>query len=159
MGGVEICPSPLTWPLAYTTVYTTVQAVITRRVLSINITRMWANAQRDGRPAKHRWRPLFNAAKFGWRPLLDCRAVTLPRCESHLGCHKLPDWSQPLVGRSSPYCGDIWRRYCCLTTFFPIVDTCLSCEDIAWQSCTMVHRWRFFASCILPRAAQFRPAS
>jgi len=28
-------------------------------------TRMWANAQSDGRPAKHRWRPLFNAAKFG----------------------------------------------------------------------------------------------
>jgi len=27
-------------------------------------TRMWANAQRDGRPAEHRWRPLFNAAKF-----------------------------------------------------------------------------------------------
>jgi len=25
---------------------------------------MWANAQRDGRPAKYRWRPLFNAAKF-----------------------------------------------------------------------------------------------
>jgi len=29
------------------------------------ITRMWANAQRDGCPAKHRWRPLFNAAQFG----------------------------------------------------------------------------------------------
>jgi len=26
---------------------------------------MWVNAQRDGRPAEHRWRPLFNAAKFG----------------------------------------------------------------------------------------------
>jgi len=26
---------------------------------------MWANAQRDGRPAEHRWRPLFNAAKSG----------------------------------------------------------------------------------------------
>ena len=25
---------------------------------------MWANAQRDGRPAEQRWRPLFNAAKF-----------------------------------------------------------------------------------------------
>jgi len=25
---------------------------------------MWANAQPDGRPAEHRWRPLFNAAKF-----------------------------------------------------------------------------------------------
>jgi len=31
---------------------------------------MWANAQPDGRPAEHRWRHLFNAAKFG-RPLLD----------------------------------------------------------------------------------------
>jgi len=28
-------------------------------------TRMWANAQRDGRPAECRWRPLFNAANFG----------------------------------------------------------------------------------------------
>jgi len=27
-------------------------------------TRMWANAQLDGRPAEHRLRPLFNAAKF-----------------------------------------------------------------------------------------------
>jgi len=26
---------------------------------------MWANAQPDGRPAQHRWRLLFNAAKFG----------------------------------------------------------------------------------------------
>ena len=26
---------------------------------------MWANAQRDGRPVKYRWRPLFNARKFG----------------------------------------------------------------------------------------------
>jgi len=26
---------------------------------------MWANAQRDGRPAEYRWRPQFNAAKFG----------------------------------------------------------------------------------------------
>jgi len=44
------------------------------------------NAQRDytchlylaGHPAKYRWRPLFNAATFGWRPLLDYHAVTLP---------------------------------------------------------------------------------
>jgi len=41
--GVEICLSPLTWPLAYTTACTTVQAV------------MWADAQRDGRPAEYRW--------------------------------------------------------------------------------------------------------
>ena len=28
-------------------------------------TRTRADAQRDGRPAECRWRPLFNAAKFG----------------------------------------------------------------------------------------------
>jgi len=25
---------------------------------------MWTNAQRYGRPAEYRWRPVFNAAKF-----------------------------------------------------------------------------------------------
>ena len=40
-------------------------------LLETEKTGMWANAQRDGRPAEHRWRPLLNAAKFGWRPLLD----------------------------------------------------------------------------------------
>jgi len=45
-------------------------------------TRMWANAQRDGCPAEYRWSPLFNATKFGWCPLLEYRAVTLPRCET-----------------------------------------------------------------------------
>jgi len=34
-------------------------------IIIIIITRMWANAQPDGRPVEHRWRPLFNAAKFG----------------------------------------------------------------------------------------------
>jgi len=29
------------------------------------LTRMWANAQRDGCPAEYRWHALFNAAKFG----------------------------------------------------------------------------------------------
>jgi len=40
---------------------------------------MWADAQRDGCPAEYTWRPLFNAAKFGWRTLLQYRAATLPR--------------------------------------------------------------------------------
>jgi len=46
------------------------------------LTRMWADAQRDGRPAEYRWRPLFNAAKFGWRPIMECCAVMLPRRET-----------------------------------------------------------------------------
>jgi len=99
-------------------------------------TRMWANAQRDVHPAKHRWRPLF-----------DCHAATLPRRESRwnlLGCLKLANRSQPLVGRSSPYCEDIWRTILLLNIFFSVVDTCLSCEDIAWQSCAMVPKWGAF---------------
>jgi len=34
--------------------------------------------------------------------------------------------------------------------FFPIVDTCLSCEDIALQSCPIVPRWRFLATFLRP---------
>jgi len=51
-----------------------------------------------------------------------------------------------------------------LKKVFPIVDMCLSCEDIVRHSCAMVPRWRifgnFFGSCISgePRAAHFRPA-
>ena len=37
-----------------------------------------------------------------------------------------------------------------LPSFFSIVDTCLSCEDIARQSCGMVPRRRFFASFLRP---------
>jgi len=83
-------------------------------------TRMWTNAQGDGHPAEYRWRPLCSAAKFGWRPLLECCALTLPRCETRWnlqGCPKLASRSQPLVGRSSPYYQDTWRRYSCLTFF------------------------------------------
>jgi len=64
--------------------------------------------------AKHR-------ARFGWPPVSDVAAVTKPRretCWNLLGYPKLANWSQPLVGRSSPNSGDIWMRYCCLTTFF-----------------------------------------
>ena len=64
---------------------------------------------------------LCSTPQFGWRPLLSCRAVTLPRRETRWnlqGCPKLANRSQPLVGRSSPYYEDMWRRYRCLTSFF-----------------------------------------
>ena len=127
-------------------------------------TRMWANAQRDAKcPAKYRWRLLFNVAKLGWRPLLECRAVTLPRRVSRWnwqGCPTLTNRSQPLVGQSSSYYKDV-EEVSAFNNFFPIVDTCLSCKDTARQSCPMVPKWRFFASWIFSelRAAHFRHAS
>jgi len=108
--------------------------------------------------------PLFNATKFGWRPLLECRAVTLPRRETRWNlqkCPKLTNRSQPLVCRTSPYYQDMRRRYCWLTNVFPIVDTWRSSEDIARQICAMVPKWRFFLRpvfCGEPRAAHFRHA-
>jgi len=59
-------------------------------------------------------------------------------------------------GPSSPYCGEIWR-YCCLTSFFLTVDTCLSCEDIArqklWLWCPDANFWRFFCVLYLQQTA------
>jgi len=109
---------------------------------------MWANAQRDGRPAEYRLRALFNAAKFGWRPLLECRAVTLPRRETRLNlqeCPKLVNRSQPLVGRSSPYCKDMWRKYCCLTIFSRLTISALRrySPTTLCDGAQMSNFWRF----------------
>jgi len=40
----------------------------------------------------------------------------------------------------------MWGRHCCSTSFFPIVNMCLSCEDLVQQSCAMVPRWRIFGN-------------
>jgi len=45
-------------------------------------TRMWANAQRDGRPAEHRYAPSVQRRKVWLTPTTRCRAVTLPRRET-----------------------------------------------------------------------------
>jgi len=83
---------------------------------------------------------------------LDCRAVTLPRRETL--------WN--LLGSISAASGpkftilsEVGLRTCggdeilLLNKFF-FVDTCLSCEDIARQSCTMVRRWRLFGVFLRP---------
>ena len=92
-------------------------------------------------------------AMFDWLSLSDVAAVMKPRrntCCNMLGCPKLANGSQPLVGRSSPCCEDMWKRYCYLTSFFPIVDTCLSCKDMAGRSCAKVRRWRFYCDFLRP---------
>ena len=45
--------------------------------------------------------------------------------------------------------------FCCLT-IFPIVNTCLSCEDIARQNCAMVPRWPIFGDFLGPAFAASR---
>ena len=65
-------------------------------------------------------------AKFDRPPLSDVSAVTKARRETRrnlLGCPKFPNRYQPLVGRRSPHCENMWGRYCCLTSLFPIAAT------------------------------------
>jgi len=104
-------------------------------------------------PCRTQVAPSVQRRKVWLTPTSRCRAVMLPRRKTRWnlqGCLKLPDGSQPLVGRRSPYCGNMWKTYRCSTNFFPIVDTCLSCQDIARQTCAMVPRWWFLATFLRP---------
>jgi len=62
---------------------------------------MWANAQRDGRPAEYRWRPLFNAAKFGCRHYrVPCSNAAKKR--NPLKCAGVPQTRQQISAASEP---------------------------------------------------------
>jgi len=55
------------------------------------------------------------------------------------------------MDRSSLYYEDIWRIILVFNKFFfSIVNTCLTCEVIARQSCAMVRRWRIFGEFLRP---------
>ena len=104
-------------------------------------------------PCRTQVAPSVQRRKVWLTPTTRSCAATLPRRETHSnleGCPKQVNRSQPLLGRTSPYYENMWRTYCCLISFFPIVDTCLNCEDIARQSCAMVPRWRFLATFLRP---------
>ena len=108
-----------------------------------NQTRMWANAQRDGRPAEYSWRPLFNAAVW-LTPTTRVPCSNAAKTRKPLKFAGVPQTPEGMSAVSGPYCENMWGRYCCFTSVFPTVDTCLSCKDIARQSCVMVPRWPIF---------------
>jgi len=88
--------------------------------------------------AKHR-------AKFGWPPLSDVAAVAKTR--NPLKFAGVPKTRQTISAASGPKFTILWGHVEMLlfNMFFAIVDTSLTCEDIAWQICATVRRWRFFA--------------
>ena len=98
----------------------------------------------------HYYRPCSNAAKM----------------RNQLKCGGVPQSNETISAVSGPKFTILWGHLediLLLHNFFPIVDTCLSYENIARQSCAMVCRWpfwRLFASRIFcePRAAHFRHA-
>ena len=106
---------------------------------------MWANAQRDGRPAEYRWRPLFNAAVW-LTPTTRVPCSNVAKTRTPLKFARVPQTNETISAASGPKFM-LWahvEKILLLNKFFPIVDTCLSCEDIARQNCGMVPRWRLF---------------
>jgi len=68
---------------------------------------MWANSQRDDRPADDRWRRLFNAAKFGSRPLLDC-GVNAAKTRNPLKLAEVPQANETISAASGPKFTILW---------------------------------------------------
>ena len=118
---------------------------------------MWANAQRDGRPAEYRWRPLFNAAVW-LTPTTRVLCSNATKTRNPLKLPGVPQTNETTsadCGKFTILCGHI-EEILLLIKFFPIVDTCLNCEDIARQICGLVPRWRFLATFLGPAFAASR---
>ena len=94
-----------------------------KRILKLE---MWASAQCDGHPAEYRWRPLFNAAKFGWRSLLECYAVTLPTCETrwNLLGPGVPQTCQQISAASGPKFTILWGHVGETLLFYKLFSNC-----------------------------------
>jgi len=116
---------------------------------TVILTRIWANAQHDGRPAEYRWSPLFNAQcrKVWLTPTTTVLCSNAAKTRNLLKLAGVPQTTRPISAVSGPKFTILWghvKEISLLNKFFPIVDTCLSCEDITRQSCAVVPRWRFF---------------
>jgi len=109
---------------------------------------MWANDQRDGRPAEYRWRPLLNSAVW-LTPTTREPCSNAAKTRNPLKLPGVPQTNERISAASGPKFTILWGHVgeiSLLNNFFPIVDMCRSCEDIARQSCGMVPRWRFLAT-------------
>ena len=134
---------------------------------ALEILELWANAQRDGRPAEYRWRPLFNAAVW-LTPTTRVPCSNAAKMRNPLKLPGVPQTNETISAASGPKFTILWghvEEILLLNKFFFRLSMCLSCEDIARQSCGMVHAQMAifgdcFGSCICsePRAAPFRPA-
>jgi len=82
-----------------------------------------------------------------------CRCSNDAKTRNPLKFVGVPETAERISAITKPKFTILWGHVEELLTFkttFPIVDTCLSCEDIAGQICAMVRRWRFLRRfCVL----------
>jgi len=62
---------------------------------------MWANVQRDGRPAEYKWHPLFNAAVW-LTPTTRAPCSNAAKTRNPLKCGGVPLTRQQILAASVP---------------------------------------------------------
>ena len=116
---------------------------------------MWANAQRGGRPAEYRRRPLFNAAVW-LTPTTRVPCSNAAKTRNPLKLPGVPQTNETISAVSVPKFTILWghvEEILLLNKFLSDCRYILSCEDIARQSSAMVPRWRFLATFLGPAFA------
>ena len=68
---------------------------------------MWANAQRDGRPAKYMWRPLFNAAVW-LTPTTRVSCINAAKTRNSLKFAGVRQTNKPISAASGPKFTILW---------------------------------------------------
>ena len=68
---------------------------------------MRANAQRDGRPAEYRWRPLFNAAVW-LTPTTRVPSSNAAKTQNPLKLHGVPQTNETISAASGPKFTILW---------------------------------------------------
>jgi len=68
---------------------------------------MWADAQRDGRPAEYRWCPLFNAAVW-LTPTTRMPCSNAAKTRNPLKLGGVPQTTGPISAASGPKCAILW---------------------------------------------------
>jgi len=130
--------------------------------VAMNKLEMWANAQHDGRPAKYRWRPPFNAAWLTPTTRVPCSNAA--KMQNPLKFAGVPQTRQQISAGSGPKFTILYGRMeetLLFNKFFFGLSIPALVAKI-WPD--KLVRWcadgDFFASCISsePRAAHFSAA-
>jgi len=97
--------------------------------------------------------PSVQRRKVWLTPTTRVPCTNAAKTRNPLKCAGVPQTRQQISAVSRPKFTILWghvEEVLVFNKFFPIADTCLSCEDIARQSRAIVHRWRIFGEFLHP---------
>ena len=107
---------------------------------------MWANAQRDGRPAEYRRRPLFRAAVW-LTPTTRVPCSNAAKTRNPLKLPGVPQTNETISAASGPKFTILWGH----VEEIPLLNKFFFRLSIhARQSFWMVPRWRLFGDFLRP---------